>query len=213
MYLMAIIAKQKEPKLSQEMQDIINRSHRDGEGDCYDDNERYKYKIMKMLTENEDVLWTLHNPELEEKYSHKDENGKIILNGDAYRNVSIFNFLKIPDTQSKVRNYICFEVDDIEQPRYNDHLLVKHIIFRTVSHDDDYKTDWGIARQDLLAAIIQSEFDWTNVFGMHLEKVMDKGRIAENGYYYREFIYETTVPNSLTNKAKNGGVTYNGRRM
>ena len=211
---MAIVAKQKEPKLSQEMQDIINRSHRDGDGDCYDDNERYKYKIMKMLTANNDILWTLHNAELEAKFSHvKDENGNIVLNGDAYRNVSIFNFLKIPDTQSKVRNYICFEVDDIEQPRYNDSLLVKNIIFRTVSHDEDYETDWGIARQDLLAMIVQSEFDWTNVFGLHLEKVMDKGRIAENGYYYREFIYETSVPNNMVNKNKNGGVTYNGRRI
>ena len=110
-------------------------------------------------------------------------------------------------------NYICFEVDDIEQPRYNDSLLVKNIIFRTVSHDEDYETDWGIARQDLLAMIVQSEFDWTNVFGLHLEKVMDKGRIAENGYYYREFIYETSVPNNMVNKNKNGGVTYNGRRI
>ena len=75
------------------------------------------------------------------------------------------------------------------------------------------ETDWGIARQDLLALIIQSEFDWTNTFGMHVEKVLDKGRVAENGFYYREFIYETTVPNNLANKAKNGGVTYNGRKL
>ena len=210
---MAIIAKEKEPRLSQKMQDIINRSHRDGDGDCYDDNERYKYKIMKLLTENEDVLWTLHNAELEEKFNHiKDESENVILNGDAYRNVSIFSFLKIPEIQSKVRNFICFEVNDIEQPRYNDALLIKNIIFRTISHYEDYKTDWGIARQDLLAAIIQSEFDWTNIFGMHVEKVSDRGRVAENGYYYREFVYETMVPNNLVNKAKNGGVTWNGRK-
>ena len=213
MYLMAIIAKQKEPRLSEEMQAIINRSHRDGNGDCYDDNERYKYKIMKMLTENQDVLWTLHNAELEEKFAFKDENGNIKLNGDTYRNVSVFNFLKVPDIQSRVRNYICFEVNDIEPPRYNDALIIKNIIFRTVSHDDDYKTDWGIARQDLLALIIQSEFDWTNAFGLHIEKISDRGKIAENGYYYREFVYETTVANNLVNKAKNGGVTWNGRKQ
>ena len=135
-----------------------------------------------------------------------------MLNGDSYRDISIFNFLKIPDTQSKVKNYICFEVNDLEQPRYKDNLLIKNIIFRTVSHEDDYKTDWGIARQDLLAAIIQSEFDWTNIFGMHIEKISDRGRVAENGYYYREFIYETTVPNNLVNMAKNGGVSWNGRK-
>lgn len=213
---MAIVAKQKEPRLSQTMQDVINRSHGDGGGECYDDNERYKYRIMKMLTENQDVLWTLHNKELEEKYSYttKDETGNkiVMLNGDTYRDVSIFNFLKIPEIQSKVKNFICFEVNDVEQPRYNKDLIIKNIIFRTVSHDDDYITDWGIARQDLLALIIQSEFDWTNVFGLHLEKIADRGRVAENGYYYREFIYETTTPNNLVNKGKNGGVTWNGRK-
>lgn len=209
---MAIIAKQKEPKLSDEIQSIINKSHADGGGDCYDDNERYKYRIMKILTESQDILWTLHNSELESKYVSLNENGDFILNGDAYRNVSIFNFLKIPDTQSKVRNFICFEVNDIEQPRYNDGFIIKNIIFRTVSHEDDYITDWGIARQDLLALIIQSGLDWSNAFGMHVEKISDRGRVAENGYYYREFIYETTVPNNLVNKAKNGGVVYNGRK-
>lgn len=200
--------KPKEPKLSSDMQNILSKSHReDSIGDCYDDTDRYKYQIMKMLTSNQDILWTLHNEELE-----IDENGeqKEFLNGDDYRDVSIFNFLKIPDIQSTVKNFICFEVDDKEQPRYADHFIIKNIIFRTVSHEQDYKTDWGIARQDLLAAIIKSEFDWTNVFGMHLEKVYDKGRVAENGYYYREFIYETTVPNNLVNKAKNGGVGYYG---
>ena len=212
---MAIVAKQKEPRLSKAMEDIINRSHGDGVGECYDDNERYKYRIMKMLTENQDVLWTLHNKQLEgNSYTTKDEDGNEIemLNGDAYRNVSIFNFLKIPEIQSTVKNFICFEVNDIEQPRYNKDLIVKNIIFRTVSHDDDYITDWGIARQDLLALIIQSEFDWTNAFGLHIEKITDRGRVAENGYYYREFVYETTIPNNLVNKAKNGGVTWNGRK-
>lgn len=213
---MAIVAKQKEPSLSQSMQDIINRSHGDGGGECYDDNERYKYRIMKMLTENQDILWTLHNKELEEKsYTtiDEDENEIEMLNGDAYRDVSIFNFLKIPEIQSTVKNFICFEVNDVEQPRYNKDLIIKNIIFRTVSHDNDYITDWGIARQDLLALIIQSEFDWSNAFGLHIEKISDRGRVADNGYYYREFIYETTIPNNLVNKAKNGGVVYNGRKL
>ena len=135
-----------------------------------------------------------------------------MLNGDTYRDVSIFNFLKIPEIQSTVKNYICFEVNDVEQPRYNKDLIIKNIIFRTVSHEDDYKTDWGIARHDLLAAIVQSEFDWTNAFGLHIEKIADRGKVADNGYYYREFVYETTIPNNLINKAKNGGVVYGGRK-
>lgn len=195
--------KQKEPILSQKMIDIIERSHDDGIGKQYDDINRYKYKIMTMLTSNKDILRTLHNDELEKKIIDWDRP-----NGDIYRNVNIFDFLKIPDTQSKVKNFICFEVNDIEPMHYNNDLITKHIIFRTVSHEDDYKTDWGISRQDLLAAIITSGFDWTNIFGNHLKKINDRGRIAENGYYYREFVYETHVPNNLVNKSLNGGAVY-----
>lgn len=200
---MSFEIKEKEPKLSPLMQSIIEKSHRDSKGDDYDDTERYKYLIMKMLTDNQDILWTLHNKPLEEKV---DINGN--LNGDSYRDVSIFSFLKIPGTQSEVKNFVCFEVDDVSKYANNGILLTKNITFRAISHADDCVTDWGIARQDLLATIIKNEFDWSNIFGIHLEKVYDKGRIGENNYYYRELIYETTSPNNLVNKAKNGGFGY-----
>lgn len=194
----------KEPNLSPEMISIIEKSHRQGDGEGYDDIDSYKYLIMDILTKNQDILYTLHNADLEQE--DKKING--LLNGDLYRDVNIFNYLKIPNTQSIVKNYICFEVDDIEQVRYNEALITKQITFRTVSFSDDVKTDWGIARQDLLAMIIKSEFDWSNIFGMHISKVYDKGRVSEDEYYYREIIYETTTANNLVNKAKNIGVAY-----
>lgn len=197
-------SKVKNPDLSQEMIDIIERSHRQGEGLAYDDIDSYKYIIMDILTKNQDILKTLHNRDFEQE--DKKVNG--LLNGDLYKDVNIFNFLKIPDTQSVSKNFICFEVDDMEQVRYNEALITKNITFRTVAFEDDIKTDWGIARQDLLAMIIKSEFDWSNIFGMHVSKIYDRGRVSEDGYYYRELIYETTVPNNLVNKAKNIGVTY-----
>ena len=197
-------SKIKNPDLSQEMIDIIERSHRQGDGLAYDDIDSYKYIIMDILTKNQDILKTLHNKDFEQE--DKKVNG--LLNGDLYKDVNIFNFLKIPDTQSVSKNYICFEVDDIEQVRYNEALITKQITFRTVSFEDDVKTDWGIARQDLLAMIIKSEFDWSNIFGMHISKVYDKGRVSEDGYYYREVIYETTTANNLVNKMKNGGFNY-----
>lgn len=187
---MPIKAKELEPKLSNHMLDVINNTHGEDVGVEYDDIERYKYRIMQMLTSNTDLINALHNHELQ---GHK---------GDDYRFVNIFNFLKIPNTQSTVKNFVCFEVQDVEQPRYTEGLMTKYIVFRTVSHEDDVQTDYGIARQDLLALIIKNEFDWSQVFGMHIEKIQDYGKITENGYYYREFIYETTSTNNLVNKAR-----------
>lgn len=181
----------KEPKLSTEMENIIKRSIDEKNKDNMDDIFRYKYKIMKMLTSNQDILHTLHNDEL----AGHDE----IINGDLYRNVCIFDFMKLPNLKDEVKNYICFEVNDIG---YGD-LVNKKIVFRTVSHEEDHKTDWGISRQDLLAAIIKNEFDWSNVFGMHLEKEADQGLVTSDGYYYREIVYKTSAPNNLFNKINN----------
>lgn len=200
---MAIGSKVKYPELSPEMVAILEKSHGDGENFGYDDIDSYKFKIMDVLIHNQDLLKTLNNKELEKNKTEDNE-----INGDVYRNVNIFNYLKFPGTNSVVKNFVCFDVDDIEQILHNENLIVKHIKFRTITHGDDCETDWGIARQDLLAAIIKKEFDWSNIFGMHVSKVYDRGRISEDGYYYREFVYETTAPNNLVNKAKNGGVTY-----
>lgn len=183
--------KVKEPKLSTEMENIIKRSIDEKNKSNIDDIFRYKYKIMKMLTSNQDILHALHN----DKLCGKDE----IINGDLYRDICIFDFLKLPDLKDEVSNYICFEVND---SGYGN-MIEKKIVFRTVSHKDDHKTDWGISRQDLLASIIKNEFDWSNAFGMHLEKVSDVGMIADDGFYYREIVYKASTPNNTYNKVNN----------
>lgn len=181
----------KEPKLSTEMENIIKRSIDEKNNSNLDDIFRYKYKIMNMLTSNQDILHALHNDEL-----CGDED---VINGDLYRDVCIFDFLKLPDLKDKVNNYICFEVNDTSYGN----MVEKRIIFRTVSHKDDHKTDWSISRQDLLASIIKNEFDWSNAFGMHLEKERDEGLIADDNFYYREIVYRVSAPNNIYNKINN----------
>ena len=183
--------KEKEPKLSMEMQKIINRSIDEKNGANTDEIFRYKYKIMQLLTSNQDILRALHNADI--------DNGDEELNGDLYRYVNIFDFMRLPDFQHEVKNYICFEVND---STYGDY-ATRSIVFRAVSHEDDCKTDWGIARHDLLASIIKNEFDWSNVFGFHVKKVSDNGHVVDSGYYYREIVYETTVTNNLYAKLNN----------
>lgn len=185
-------SKEKEPKLSKSMQDIIYRSIGEKGNANVDDISRYKYKIMKLLTSNQDILHALHNDDL--------AGNSEVINGDLYRNICIFDYMKLPDLKSEVKNYICFEVNDNNS--YNG-LTDKKIIFRTVSHESDCVTDWGISRQDLLAAIIKTEFDWSNAFGMHFEKVYDSGNIADGGYYYREISYNVQSPNNIRNKIVN----------
>lgn len=212
---MALTIKQKEPKLSEEMQKILKQSQEGGKDYCGNELARYKYKIMQLLTQNQDILWTLNNKDLEkQKKIITNDNGDKTeyLNGDLYRYVNIFDFLRIPDIQSEVENYVCFEVHDVETPRYNKDFIIKNIVFRTLSTDKGYITDWGISRHDLLAVIIQTQFDWSNIFGTHIEKVSDYGesinvgRSLNKDFYYREFVYEQKIPNSPANKFRNGGL-------
>lgn len=190
---MAFLEKEKQPKLSSKLQNVIERSQGEQNGAGLDDIIRLKHKVMKELTSNVDVLRTLHNIHLESKISNWDNP-----NGDIYRDVNIFDFLKLPSLKDEIFNYICFEV--VMTNSYNDDYIIMNIIFRTVSHVSDMKTDWGIQRHDLLAAILKNDFDWSNALGMTLVKIVDDGKIGEDDFYYREIVYETMLPNNHYNK-------------
>ena len=90
--------KEKEPLLSEEMKGIINRSIDEKNSSNLDDIFRYKYKIMQMLISNQDILHALHNDEL--------SKGNEVINGDLYRDVCIFDFMKLPDNKTEVKKIL-----------------------------------------------------------------------------------------------------------
>ena len=177
----------KEPVLSDDIKTILNRSTGDINNKNTDDIIRYKYKTMKLLTSNKDILNTLH-------YNSNHE-----LNGDDYRDVCIFDYMRLPDVKTNVKNYICFDVDD--RNTY-DSRIEKFLTFRVICHKDDIATDWGVSRTDLLGLIIKNQFDWSNVFGLTMVKIYDKGLIGDDDYYYREISYKSTTPNNLMNRLR-----------
>lgn len=146
-----------------------------------------KQIILEDIYKDADIFEVLHNEELEQKNAVPED----------YHNVNIFSYLKIPDAQSKVKNFLCFEVNDTEILYSNKIMITKQIIFRTVSHKDDVETLYGIDRQDLLAALIKERFQWSNVLGTQLVKTYDSAKVAENGYYYRNIHFTQTAPNNL----------------
>lgn len=184
--------KQKEPKLSTEMQNILNRSIDEKNNVYTDEIIRFKYKAMKLLLSNKDLLSTLHNEILEEKGG--------LDNGELYRNVNVFDYLRLPYLKDTVRNFVCFEAFEFGQGELSE----IRIQFRCVAHKDDCETDWDISRQDLLAAIIKHKFDWSNVFGMTLVKISDEyGTDNAGGYYFRDIVYRVDAPNNIYNKINN----------
>lgn len=167
----------------------------------------FKQMILKDIYTDPDIIEVLHNTELE----------KLEAPPEDYCNVNIFSYLKIPDTQSVVKNFLCFDVHDLNEVYGTANYVERDIVFRCVSHEDDVKTEYGINRHDLLGMLIRDRFSWTNYMGMQFQKEYDAGKVAENGYYYREIKFITQAPNAMSQKHfvqqldRARGVHYYGR--
>lgn len=153
-----------------------------------DDIIEMKRLIKQKLIADEDILEALHNPEID------------VDSPDEFLDNNIYGFIRIPNTQDTVRNFICFTVDDIEDHRYNSHMKIQQIQFNCICHLDDMKTDYGIDRHDLIAYIVRDIFNWTNDFGTQFKLVYNKESTIDSDYYCRTLKFERECTNSL-NKA------------
>ena len=154
-----------------------------------DDIISMKRLIKQKLIADPDILEALHNPDIP------------LDSPDEFLDTNIFGFIRIPQTQDTVRNFICFTVDDIEEDRYNEVIKVQYIQFNCICHLDDMKTDYGIDRHDLLAALVRQNFNWTNMFGLQFKLIYNKESTVDSDYYCRTLKFMAQKPNSL-NKAR-----------
>lgn len=154
-----------------------------------DDIITMKRLIKQKLIADTDILEALNNPDID------------IDSPDEFLDTNIFGFIRIPQTQDTVRNFICFTVDDIEEHRYNEVMKIQYIQFNCICHLDDMKTEYGIDRHDLLGALVRQTFNWSNMFGLQYKLIYNKESTIDSDYYCRTLKFEATKPNSL-NKAR-----------
>ena len=153
-----------------------------------DDIIEIKRLIKQKLISDTDILEALHNTDID------------IDSPDEFLDNNIYGFIRIPQTQDTVRNFICFTVDDIEDAGYNSHFKVQQIKFVCICHLDDMKTEFGIDRHDLLAYLVRSVFNWSNDFGLQFKLVYNQESTIDSDYYCRTLKFERECTNSL-NKA------------
>lgn len=180
------------------------------------DTIRFKKKIEKKLIGCPELLYALNEKKFEcELFDDKGninwdtETGEPLGEWDKYfantsRDSNIRPYLFIPDTQTEVKHYICYQVNFTESPRYNSiekYIQVKFTVF--VHGNDRMDKLTGIPRHDLLAAIIQEQINWTNIFGTQCMIVSDQESTTDNNYLVRTFIFQATMPNAIT-QTKNG---------
>lgn len=155
---------------------------------CDDDIIEMKRLIKQKLISDQDILEALNNPDIP------------LDSPDEFLDTNIFGFIRIPQTQDTVRNFICFTVDDIEDSRFNSHFKVQQIQFSCICHLEDMKTKYGIDRHDLLGFLIRSVFNWSNDFGLQFKLIYNKESTVDSDYYCRTLKFERECTNSL-NKA------------
>ena len=189
-----------------------------------DDNIRYKEKIHDALLNNAELLYALNNEELESELFDEDNNllideetGELLGEVDRYfgDNSNIRPYLFVPDTQTDVKHYVCYQVSFDELPRYSNIQKYTEITFNIFVNGKD-RTDklTGIPRHDLIASIIRERFNWSNIFGMQTHLISSKESVTDNNYLVRTLIFQIVDTNGIvtTQNGKTSVTNYQLRR-
>ena len=127
-------------------------------------------------------------------------------------NSNIRPFLFIPDTQTEVKHYLCYQVAFDETPRYNSIEKYAQITFTIFVHGNDRIDKYtGIARHDLIAAIIKERFNWSNIFGTQCKVISDRESVVDDTYVARTLVFQCNVLNGIVQTQNNQTSVINNR--
>lgn len=175
---------------------------RDLKNNVDSDNIRIKEIIKKSLINNNMIIYLLNNKELEEAEADPSD----------YLGVNILPAYLIHPTQHNVQNFICYEVGFKELERYNNKMKLLQITFYILCEEkNNIEKNTGIARHDLLGALILDIFNWSNLFGQQIHCTSDLPSVTDNDYATRTIVFEQLTDNNLA-KTRNGIARMNNAR-
>lgn len=194
-----------------------------------DDNIRIKEQIKDTFLNCPELLYAIHNKELEPELFDEDGNLNIDEDGNLTGEVdryfgdssNIRPFLFIPETQDEVKNYVCYQTSYGDFPRQSGYskipsdnnkekiLIITFTIF--VNGKDSMDKLTGIPRHDLIASIIREKFAWIGLEISTTTPFGDRESTTDNNYLVRTLQYETILPNSIC-KTEGKNTYYNNKR-
>ena len=190
-----------------------------------DDNILYKQKIKKALLSNPCLLYALNENKLESELFDHDGNINWEWNEETKEyeplgewdryfgsDSNIRPFLFIPDTQTEVKHYICYQTSFNESPRYNAIEKYAQITFTIFVHGNDRMDKLtGIPRHDLIASILRERINWTNIFGTHCELVSNRESTTDNNYLVRTLVFQLTALKNISQTQNNKSCVINNK--
>ena len=191
-----------------------------------DENIQYKKKIEKALMLNPCLLYALNEKSLESELFDDDGNINWEWNEETKEyeplgewdryfggTSNIRPYLFIPDTQTEVKHYICYQVSFDEMPRYQDTLKYTNVTFTIFVHGNDRNDKLtGIPRHDLIASIIRERFNWSNIFGMQTHLISSKESTTDSNYLVRTLVFQVIDTNGIV-KTTNGITSTNNYQL
>ena len=168
-----------------------------------DQNIKIKELIKENLLKCPELLYALHNTQYEDELF--DEDGNLLDDGDwsIYFGDNIRPYVFFPESQTEVKNYLCFKVDFSESPRYNAIEQYVDIVFLViVSGKDIIDKSTGIPRHDLISSILREKFSWTNIFGNQCKIIDNKEGTTDNQYVMRTMTFRMVMTNSILKNSK-----------
>lgn len=190
-----------------------------------DDNILYKQKIKKALLSNPCLLYALNENKLESELFDDDGNINWEWNEETKEyeplgewdryfgsDSNIRPFLFIPDTQTEVKHYICYQTSFNESPRYNAIEKYAQITFTIFVHGNDRMDKLtGIPRHDLIASILRERINWSNIFGTHCELVSNRESTTDNNYLVRTLVFQLTALKNISQTQNNKSCIINNK--
>lgn len=205
-------------------EDLLNklRSYRTAPDD---DNILYKQKIKKALLSNPCLLYALNENKLESELFDDDGNINWEWNEETKEyeplgewdryfgsDSNIRPFLFIPDTQTEVKHYICYQTSFNESPKYNAIEKYAQITFTIFVHGNDrMDKSTGIPRHDLIASILRERINWTNIFGTHCELVSNRESTTDNNYLVRTLVFQLIALKNISQTQNNKSCVINNK--
>lgn len=179
-----------------------------------DDNTQLKNQIKEKLVNNIYLAKALDNKNLEYRLNKKSDILEI--NPEEYFGINILPYLLVPPTQTEVANYVCFETRSVRSSsfnrNYNKAIKVQQIIFQIMCQEQNKDVEglydgaicsYGVARHDLIAAILKHEFNYYPFKGGKAVLVQDNSGSTDTNYAMRELTYEFMTDGELA-KTVNG---------
>lgn len=158
------------------------------------DDIKIKEQIKRVLLQNRYIIHVLHNKALEDADAEPED----------YFYDCILPYYMVKPTQSESKNFLCFEINYDEIDKYNSCMKKLEIVFHILCHHHDLNDkETGLARHDLLAALIQDQFNYTNIFGNKIKLVSDVASTVDMDYATRTLIFQQYADNNVIKTRNN----------